>query len=352
MTLAAAIFAGVAAALVVAAAVTGLIAWSGPVDRPRERGAHVRPTPTGGGLGVIAGAAAGLLVFAWAAPSDPAFPKIAASFGLAALLGLIGALDDHYDFGARPKLAAQTILALVFALFVARIEAIPLTRDAALPLGAVLGVIGTVLWLVVAVNAVNFMDGVNGLAAGGVAIVFMAFGAAALASGAEVLGGAALIGGAALVGFLPWNFPTARLFQGDAGALFSSFLLAALAVVGAGEQGRGPVFVLFAPLALIPFLADVLLTLLARARARKPLFNAHREHLYQRRFIAGGGSHVAVTLAAWGVTALFAAAALALLGAPPWAQAGGVGVGVAIAVIGWLRLGRSRGAETGGTAEL
>jgi membrane protein implicated in regulation of membrane protease activity len=59
-----------------------------------------------------------------------------------------------------------------------------------------------------------------------------------------------------------------------------------------------------------------------------------------------------VTLAAWGVTALFAAAALALLGAPPWAQAGGVGVGVAIAVIGWLRLGRSRGAETGGTAEL
>jgi UDP-N-acetylmuramyl pentapeptide phosphotransferase/UDP-N-acetylglucosamine-1-phosphate transferase len=340
MTLVFAIIASVGAALVVAAGVTGLVAWSGPVDRPRERGAHVRPTPTAGGVGVIAGAGAGLLVFAWASPSDLAFAKIAASFGFAALLGLLGALDDHYDFGARPKFVAQTIMALVFAIFVARIEAIPLTPNAALPLGYALGVLGTALWLVVAVNAVNFMDGVNGLAAGGVAIILLAFGVAALAAGAGALGGAALIGAAALIGFLPWNFPEARLFQGDAGALFSSFLLAALAVVGAGEHGRGPVFVLFAPLALVPFLADVLLTLLARARARKALFDAHREHLYQRRLISAGGSHTKVAVAAWGATAVFAAAALALRNTPPGLQAAGVGVGVLIAVVSWRRLGR------------
>jgi UDP-N-acetylmuramyl pentapeptide phosphotransferase/UDP-N-acetylglucosamine-1-phosphate transferase len=117
-------------------------------------------------------------------------------------------------------------------------------------------------------------------------------------------------------------------------------MLAALAVVGAGEHGRGPVFVLFAPLALVPFLADVLLTLLARARARKALFDAHREHLYQRRLISAGGSHTKVTAAAWGATAVFAAAALALRNTPPWLQAAGVGAGVLIAILSWRRLGR------------
>ena len=198
------------------------------------------------------------------------------------MLGLVGAWDDLFDLGARFKLLTQIVLSLLFAVFVARIEAIPLTSGLNLPLGAVVGVIGTALWLVVVINAVNFMDGANGLAPGAVAITLLAFALTAFQQGAPSYGGTAIVAALAAFGFLPWNFPKARLFQGDAGALFSGFLLAALAVIGAGPRGQGPVFLLFAPLALLPFLVDVLLTLLVRAKAKKRLFDAHSEHLYQR----------------------------------------------------------------------
>jgi Fuc2NAc and GlcNAc transferase len=321
-----------ALALAVSAATSGLVAWAGPVDRPRERGAHVSPTPTAGGLGIVAGAAAGLIAYAALGGGGS---KIAACFGFAALMGLIGALDDLRDIGARAKLLIQLAMFLGFALFVARIEAWPLAAGLVLPFGAVGGVIGTVLWLVVATNAVNFMDGANGLAAGSLVIIFSAFAAAAFSQGAAGLGVSALVGGAAGAGFLPWNFPRARLFQGDAGALFSSFLLAALAVVGAGERGSGPVFLLFAPLALLPFLTDTLLTLLRRARSGRRLLDAHREHLYQRWFIGHGRLHGAVSLRVWTLIALCCAAAFALKDAPPGVQTAGFGVGVVVLALAW-----------------
>jgi UDP-N-acetylmuramyl pentapeptide phosphotransferase/UDP-N-acetylglucosamine-1-phosphate transferase len=125
------------------------------------------------------------------------------------------------------------------------------------------------------------------------------------------------------------------LFQGDAGALFSSFLLAALAVVGAGERGSGPIFLLFAPLALLPFLTDTLLTLLRRARSGRRLLDAHREHLYQRWFIGHGRSHGAVSLRVWTLVALCCAAALALKDAQPGVQTAGFGLCVVLLALGW-----------------
>jgi len=341
--LGAAVCLGAVAALAVSAAVAGLVAWSGPVDRPRDRGAHHRPTPTAGGLGIISGAAAGLIVFALGAPPGVEAGKIAAAFAGAAALGLFGALDDLYGFGARAKLLIQVALAVAFAVLVARIEAIPLASGFALPLGPVIGVLGTALWLVVAVNAVNFMDGVNGLAAGATAIALAAFGAAALFGGAGALGAAALIGAAAALGFLPWNFPKARLFQGDAGALFSSFLLAGLAVIGAGTDGRGPVFLLFAPLAMLPLLADVLLTLLRRARAGERLLDAHKGHLYQRWFATHGASHAGVSWRVWAATAGFSGAALAVRSARPDVQTAVFAAGVVAAALAWAMLSRRCG---------
>ena len=284
----------------------------------------------------MAGTCAGLLVFSAFVPS-PAVDqgRIAAALGFAAALGLVGALDDLLDLGARIKLLIQVALSLVFALFVARIEIIPLTTTLSLPLGPVVGVLGTALWLVVVTNAVNFMDGSNGLAAGSTAIVLAAFSAAAFLKGDVALGAAAVISAVAAAGFLPWNFPKAKLFQGDAGALFSSFMVAALALIGAEPHAGGTVFVLFVPLALLPFLADVLLTLLERARARKPLLDAHSEHLYQRWLAAHGGSHVGLACRVFLVMAVFAGAALLLRNAGPTAQLIGFAVGVAVCGGGW-----------------
>jgi Fuc2NAc and GlcNAc transferase len=323
---------------------------SGPLDRPRDRGSHRRPTATAGGLGVVVGSSLGCLTLVLFAGSAWAgAPVIAAAFAGAAALGLLGALDDLYDLGARAKLLAQLLAALLFVLLAARVETLDLGGGAVLRLGAVIGAAGTALWLVVVCNAVNFMDGANGLAPGVAVIGFLAF-ALACALGGEGGGGlsgglgladAALIAGSAGLGFLPWNLAGGRLFQGDAGALFSAFLLAALAVAGAGPNGRGPCPLYFVPMVLTPFLADVLLTLLARARAGKPLFQAHAEHLYQqwlsRRL---SGSHLALALRVYAVVGLYAAAALALSRFGPALQFAGLALGVAVSVIGWVQLKR------------
>jgi len=341
VNLAGASIAGSAVALTVAGAISGAVAWAGPVDRPRERGSHRIPTPTSGGLGIMAGAAVGLLVFALLSPAPLTdVDRIAGALSFAAALGLLGALDDLLDLGAKIKFLAQIALALLFAIFVARIEAIPITGALNLPLGKVAGVIGTALWLVVVVNAVNFMDGANGLAPGAAAIVLIAFALAAFAAGATLCGGAALTAALGGMGFMYWNFPKARLFQGDAGALFSGFFLAELAVISAGSRGDGPIFVLFVPLALLPFLVDVLLTLLARAIRRQRLFDAHSDHLYQRWLARHGASHQRLAWRLFGVMALFSATALALRRVGPAGQLGGFAAATGAAVIAWIVVSR------------
>jgi UDP-GlcNAc:undecaprenyl-phosphate GlcNAc-1-phosphate transferase len=140
-----------------------------------------------------------------------------------------------------------------------------------------LGVAGAVAWLVVLINAVNFMDGANGLSMGMAAIA-----AAGLAALAALIGAwniallaAALAGG--LAGFLVWNVP-GKLFVGDTGALFVGALIGGLCL--SLVQVR-PDLLFVPPILAMPFLSDVLLTLAWRARNGKKLFEAHRDHAYQ-----------------------------------------------------------------------
>lgn len=322
---------------VVAGLGSALVAWAGPLDQPRERGLHQGAVATSGGVAMVAGVGAGLWLLARATGESAA--GLAGALGLATLMGLLGALDDLWDFGAKVKLLVQAAAALAFALMVARIEAIPLTAGVSLPLGPWFGALGTALWIVVVGNAVNFMDGANGLAAGAVAIASTAFGVACLAAGAPALGGVALILAAAQLGFLPWNLG-GRLFQGDAGALFSSTLLAALAVVGAGATGRGAPPLWVAPLALLPMLTDVLLTLLWRARRRRPLLHAHREHLYQLWLGATGRPHGDLAWRAWLIGAVYGGAAIESAQLSPTLQALGFALLLALSVTGWLALRR------------
>ncbi|HZZ33001.1 MAG TPA: hypothetical protein VFE10_13525, partial [Phenylobacterium sp.] len=169
----------------VAAAFAGLTAWAGPVDLPRDRGMHHRPTPTSGGLAILAGASLGTLVFACVAGGhDAAGMRLAAAtLGFSGAVALLGALDDLVDVGAKAKLLLQAVAALLYAVLVARIEAVPLGAGVILPLGPVLGALGTALWIVVATNAVNFMDGANGVAPGALAVALGVLGVACLGGG-------------------------------------------------------------------------------------------------------------------------------------------------------------------------
>ena len=323
--------AGLAAAVGTAVAVA-----CGPVDAPKARGLHQRPTPTGGGVAILLGTCLGVVALALDHPLPGGAP-LAAALGLAVLMGLLGAADDIRDLGPRFKLLAQAGLALAYAAIFARVETLS-TPLGPLTLGPVIGVLGSALWIVVVTNAVNFMDGANGLSAGAMILALTGLGLSALAGGQPGVGALALVGAAAGLGFLPWNLPLGRVFQGDAGALFSSTLFAALLLLAAGPSGEGAVSLWFGPLALLVLLTDVFMTLLARARRRAPLLSAHREHLFQRWLVAEGATHAALSLRIWGLTLLAATAAASLMRVPVGLRSAVFALCLAAAVMTWRRL--------------
>ncbi len=343
--------AGMLAAVLLCALMAGLVAWCGPVDPPRERGSHRKPTPTSGGLAILSAASVGAAVSVALLPATSrggSASAVAATVAVAGGLGLMGALDDVVDLGAKAKLAVQMAVALVFALTVARVQAVPLFDRFTLPLGPWLGAVGTALWIVVATNAVNFMDGANGVAGSAMVVALAALGLGALGDGQPTVAAAALAGAAANAGYLPWNLG-GRLFQGDAGALFSGFLLAGLAIVA--ERAGAGLYLFFVPTALLPFLTDVLLTLLLRARRGQSLLQAHRDHLYQLWLFKTGKPHGAL---AWRMAAIMAAYvgyALAVQHAPAGWRPGLFALGLGVCVAGWAGLRRRLEATRPGQAD-
>ncbi len=165
-----------------------------------------------------------------------------------------------------------------------------------------LGPVVTVAWIVVATNAMNFIDGLNGLAAGVAAIACAVLAAIGAWLGASFIYFAALILLAGILGFLPFNFPHARIFMGDVGSQFCGFLLAVLAVA-AGRFETVELSVALVPMLLSGVLFDVGFTLLRRCLAGERLAEAHRGHLYQLAHRSGMPA-VRVTLAALGFRGL------------------------------------------------
>jgi UDP-N-acetylmuramyl pentapeptide phosphotransferase/UDP-N-acetylglucosamine-1-phosphate transferase len=215
-------------------------------------------------------------------------------------LGLLGLFDDARGLRYLPRLLVQLTITAVGAFMLLRETAQPLFW---VPLSA--------LWVTSYVNAYNFMDGANGVAA-----------TQAITAGAtwwligmsQDLPAFALLGlmiATAALGFLPHNFPRARVFLGDTGSYFFGGWLGALAVLGVA-LGLTPEAVV-APLAV--YFADTGSTLIRRVRQRKPWYSAHREHVYQG-LILHGWSHARVSVTLLALTVLTSALGwLALQGA-------------------------------------
>ena len=250
------------------------------LDQPGERRSHGVATPRGGGISIVLV----LLIAALAlALRDPARALLWAGFALALLLVAgIGWWDDHRPLPAWLRLGVHAIAAFVLAMLV-----LAAYGDAGLALGAfVLAVVLTNVW--------NFMDGINGLATSQAVLVAAGY-ACALSGSAWAWLGWALM--AACLGFLPFNFPRARIFLGDVGRGSLGFAIAALAIAVVGEGA------LDWRLALVPpsaFIVDAGLTLARRILRGERWWTAHAQHAYQV-WARDGGSHVPVTLAyaAW-----------------------------------------------------
>lgn len=262
-----------------AAAITWAMAhYAVLVDVPNARSSHKKPTPRGGGVGILAAFFVGLLGLQVAIGIAGQASVVA--FAIATLLmGLAGLADDVRSLSSGPKFAAQglaAVIALVGGLVIPTVY-VPLLGPIDLgPIGYVL----TLFWLVGLTNAFNFMDGLDGLA-GGVTLIAGTFlcAIALLLEEPLVFALAGLLAAASL-GFLIFNLPPARIFMGDVGSQFLGFAFGALGVMLSRDDGTGTL-VLIIPVLLFSFLFDTIFTALRRWRAGENLAAAHRTHLYQ-----------------------------------------------------------------------
>ncbi len=296
---------GAAIAALVSLVACRLMLNAGLIDTPDvARKAHGQPTPTSGGIGIAAGFAAALAMLAFFSESvrTEMHPRgamlLALSASFAYLFLLIGFWDDARPLSAKLKFALFTAASLGAVLAMGAVRQFPFGDGASWTAPYWVGLAGTALWIFTLVNAVNFMDGANGLAMGSVAIGLAALGVVSNAHGSLAGLAMALYAAGALVGFLFWNFPAGRLFAGDSGALFAGAIAALASIVVLHRTGVSP---LIPPILFFPLLADVLVTLAWRAWRRHSLFDGHSQHIYQIARHAGM-SHAEVALIYWVLT--------------------------------------------------
>ena len=312
---------------------TPAVLWTarkiGAIDRPNDRKVHATPTPTLGGLALFIGIiGAGALAALQPAFHD-VFTQSSEPYGIALgaiVIFALGAVDDLRDLPAPVKLAGQVFAAGIVFLAGVKMQYVLLPGGFYF-LSDDVSALVTVTWLVAMVNAVNLVDGLDGLAAGLVAIAAASFfvysyelaeTGVLLATAAPLV--AIIVVGAAL-GFLRYNFHPARIFMGDSGSMLLGLVLGSATVTGiARAPFMAPptapdAFLAYFPL-IIPLMvvaipmADSVFAVVRRARRRRSVFHADKEHLHHRLMDLGHGHRQAViVMYVW--SALAAGAALA-----------------------------------------
>lgn len=285
----------------------------GWIDHPSDRKVHPKPTPTVGGIAIYAGVLAGLVVsrsVPFLAGLHETSSDIEGALVASIVIVVVGMIDDTRGMSALGKLAGQTLAAgllvltgvqLLFFYFPGQ-GVLSLSPDIAVPL--------TILWVVGMVNAVNLVDGLDGLAAGMVAIgagaffLYMTLGPSATGDPSSAALLSAIVAGSA-IGFLPWNFFPAKIFMGDSGSMLLGLMLAVATIAGVGRNpyppSGGDLAAIAIPVALpllvlaIPFV-DVLLAIVRRMRKGLGIHHADKEHIHHRLMDIGHSHRQAVLL--------------------------------------------------------
>ncbi len=253
------------------------------LDHPGERRSHAVATPRGGGIAIVLA----LLVAAIAlALRERAQDVLLTAFAVGvALVAGVGLMDDHRPLSPWVRLSVHVVAGLLLAAAILYHSGNVWASLLAFALALVL----TNIW--------NFMDGINGIAATQAVLVALAL--ALMASGAWLLVCLALA--AACIGFLPFNFPHARIFMGDVGSGAIGFAIAALAAVVASAPGADAAWLL---LPLSAFLVDSGLTLLRRMSRGERWWTPHTQHAYQVWARRSGHSVVTLAYGAWTASGL------------------------------------------------
>ncbi len=311
----------------------------GAIDRPNDRKVHAQPTPTLGGVAILIG----MLVAGFAAWSmgdfEDLFTQSSQTLGIAAgavIICALGVVDDLRPLPAPVKLAGQTFAAGILFLAGVKMQYV-LLPDTIYVLSDDISVIVTVIWLVAMMNAVNLIDGLDGLAAGIVAISAASFfvfmfnlqqgGALEVFTDSKAAPMIAIIVVGAALGFLRHNFHPARIFMGDSGSMLLGLVLGATTIIGIGHApGLGidtpdtanvilAYSALWIPLLVVAIpLVDAILAVVRRVRGRRSVFHADKEHLHHRLMDLGHGHKQAViVMYVWSALAAGAGLAFAFL---------------------------------------
>jgi UDP-GlcNAc:undecaprenyl-phosphate/decaprenyl-phosphate GlcNAc-1-phosphate transferase len=302
----------------------------GAVDEMKERGLARAATPLLGGLAIFAGALVAAALF------EPHNARMRTIFAAAALITVVGAIDDVRDLHPVPKLAGQAAAAIVLVLGGVSVDnfTLPFVHHVDLHhLGGPLTVVG----LVGLMNVVNFSDGVDGLAAGVCAISAAAFAIIAFDLGQNVAGVLAAIVCGASVGFLVFNFPPASIFMGDCGSQLLGLLLGAVIVEGSLKTNA--LIALVGPLVIlaVPFL-DTSFVVAKRIKYGRAIYRADSNH-FHHRFHRIGFSQRRTVLYLYAWTLVMAGNAVALRFIPYSQRSGHLNPGWAALMAGLLAVG-------------
>ncbi|MDP2795169.1 MAG: glycosyltransferase family 4 protein [Sulfurisoma sp.] len=277
-----------------------------PMDVPNARSLHARAIPRIGGVAMML-ALLVASVLAW-----PPSPSLGVVIMCVAGVAMVSYFDDWRGLPVVPRLGAHLALGAMAILLLG--EPGPL------------GLVCLTLALVWTINLFNFMDGSDGLAGGMALVGFLAYGMGALMGGDMELAFACLSVSAAALGFLVFNFPPARVFMGDAGSIPLGFLAGVFGYSGWLGQ-LWPAW--FPVLVFSPFVVDASVTLSRRLLRRERIWQAHREHYYQRLVRMGWG-HRRTALAGYALMLSVGGGALLLLDSPARVQWSGVALWCAI----------------------
>ena len=283
----------------------------GAMDAPGGRKVHTYSMPRMGGLAIYAGFLVAVL-----ATQTINTQLIGILIGCTMIV-LLGIIDDIKGLSPKVKLAGQTLAALVVVLFGVQISLITnpfadvfFLNAWAIPI--------TILWIVGITNAVNLIDGLDGLAAGTSGIAAVTIGLVAFLEGYVAVAILAMILAGSIFGFLPFNFNPAKIFMGDTGSMFLGFTLAVLAVVGLTKSAT--VISVFIPIVILGIpIFDTMYAIVRRYLNGTPIFQADKEHLHHQ-LLNMGLTHKQTVLVIYAVNlCLGGSAVLMSLIAPPQA---------------------------------
>ncbi|MEX0326685.1 MAG: MraY family glycosyltransferase [Puniceicoccaceae bacterium] len=294
------------------------------VDNPNHRSVHSKPIPRVGGIAIVGGFIIGLAYFymlqlivedfAWIID----FPSKWILLG-AGMMFLLGLADDILHLKARVKLFFQALAAFVVVAAGYRFEIPFLQFQDMGTLNTIISGGITFLWIVGIINAVNLMDGMDGLAAGMgvIAVSSLSIALALNGYGSDIVLVTAFV--AALVGFLVYNTHPASIFMGDSGSLFLGFILATFALPPSGMTVGGLSY-------LVPILAlglpilDTATAIFRRASQGKGIFTADRDHIHHRILQKSGQKQRSAVFALYAVNVVFGVMAILVLTSQAFAQ--------------------------------